>query len=506
MDNQQRVILRLEHITKVFPGVKALDDVNMELYEGEILGICGENGAGKSTLLKVFSGIYKAEEGRIFYDGQERYFKGPFESICAGISIIHQELSYVNDLSVAENIFQGRLPLRYGIVNWKKLYMDAQALLDEYDIPLNAKVTMRDLPMAQKQLVEIIKAISINAKILVMDEPTSSLGPDNVKKLMNIIRQVAKKGVSFLFISHRLEELFEICGRIVVLRDGKMVGQFLKREYEELAVVSKMVGRTVTQLYPKEKIDFGDVVFETRELSSEVLNDINIVVHAGEIVGLYGMVGAGQDEIMDTIFGLERNYSGEILVDGQKMNIHSPKDAIRGHIAYVTAERKRDGLVLIHSVYNNVMLADLASLINKGFLSHKKEQETGDYWIQNLNIKTATGNAQVNSLSGGNQQKVVMAKWFQKNPKVLLLNEPTRGVDVGAKQEIFRIIQELCKQGMAVLMISSDMLEMLSMSDTIHTVYNGQITATFAQEEATQIKLMMAAINKFEEDSNENEE
>lgn len=502
MDNQRRTILRMEHITKVFPGVKALDDVNFELYENEILGLCGENGAGKSTLLKVFSGIYKAEEGRIFYDGQERYFKTPSESIRAGISIIHQELSYINDLSVAENIFQGRLPLHYGFVDWKKLNRDAQALLDTYEIPISAKSLMRNLPMAQKQLVEIIKAISINAKILVMDEPTSSLGLDDVHKLMTIIRRVAERGMSFIFISHRLEELFNICDRIVVLRDGKTVGEFKSGAYDHLAVVSKMVGRTVTQLYPKEKLETGDVAFEVRGLCSKVLNNINIQVRSGQIVGLYGMAGSGQDEIMDTIFGLEKEFTGEVYVDGKKLEIHSPKDAINNKISYVTAERKRNGLILIHSVYENIALASLSSLVQKHFVHYDLQRKMGQRWIEKLGIKTSSGNTAVGSLSGGNQQKVVMAKWFERAPRVLLLNEPTRGVDVGAKQEIFRIVQDMCRQGMAVLMISSDMLEMLSMADVIHTVWNGQITATFKQEEATQVKLMMASINKFEEDEN----
>lgn len=500
MDNERRTILRLEHITKVFPGVRALDDVNFELYENEILGLCGENGAGKSTLLKVFSGIYKAEEGRIFYNGEERYFKTPAESIRAGISIIHQELSYINDLSVAENVFQGRLPLRHGFVDWKKLNKDAQELLDAYDIPVSAKSTMRHLPMAQKQLVEIIKAVSVNARILVMDEPTSSLGLDDVQKLMSIIRRVAERGLSVIFISHRLEELFEICNRIVVLRDGKTVGEFKSGEYDHLAVVSKMVGRTVTQLYPKEKIEWGDVAFEVRGLTSKVLRDINIQVRSGQIVGLYGMAGAGQDEIMDTVFGLEKEYRGEVYVDGKQLNIHSPKDAINNKIAYVTAERKRNGLILIHSVYENIALASLDDLVQGHFVRYSAQREMGKRWVDELGIKTSSGNTPVGSLSGGNQQKVVMAKWFERTPRVLLLNEPTRGVDVGAKQEIFRIVQDMCKQGMAVLMISSDMLEMLSVADVIHTVWNGQITATFNQEDATQVKLMMASINKFEED------
>ena len=500
MDNERRTILRLEHITRSFPALGALDDVNFELYENEILGLCGENGAGKSTLLKVFSGIYKAEEGRIFYNGEERYFKTPAESIRAGISIIHQELSYINDLSVAENVFQGRLPLRHGFVDWKKLNKDAQELLDAYDIPVSAKSTMRHLPMAQKQLVEIIKAVSVNARILVMDEPTSSLGLDDVQKLMSSSAASQNGAFPSSLFPIALKSLFEICNRIVVLRDGKTVGEFKSGEYDHLAVVSKMVGRTVTQLYPKEKIEWGDVAFEVRGLTSKVLRDINIQVRSGQIVGLYGMAGAGQDEIMDTVFGLEKEYRGEVYVDGKQLNIHSPKDAINNKIAYVTAERKRNGLILIHSVHENIALASLDDLVQGHFVRYSAQREMGKRWVDELGIKTSSGNTPVGSLSGGNQQKVVMAKWFERTPRILLLNEPTRGVVVGAKQEIFRIVQDMCKQGMAVLMISSDMLEMLSMADVIHTVWNGQITRLFNQEDATQVKLMMASINKFEEE------
>lgn len=498
-EEQRSSILSIRHVSKSFPGVKALDDINLDLYENEILGICGENGAGKSTLLKVFSGVYTADEGQVIFNGKERHFKSPADSIKAEMSVIHQELSYLNELSVAENIFQGRLPYRHGFVSWKLLYQQADELLQKYQIPINSRKKMRELPLAMKQLVEIVKAISIKAKIVVMDEPTSSLGLDDVKKLMEIVRQVAAEGISFIFISHRLEELFELCHRIVVIRDGKTVGEYDRKDFEQFEIVSKMVGRRVTQLYPKEEIPMGEPVLEIKNLCSDKLKDISLQVHSGEIAGLYEMAGAGQDEIMDTLFGLVKNYTGEIRLNRETLQIRNPQDAIRAGMAYVTAERKKDGLILIHSVNRNIVLASLKGIQKNGRLDYKKERTLGEQWIKALEVKTPSPDKEVGSLSGGNQQKVVLAKWLQLSPKVLLLNEPTRGVDVGAKQEIFKIVQDLCKQGMAVLMISSDMLEMMSMADHIYTVYDGRITAGFLRKEATQIKLMLAAIDKTEE-------
>lgn len=491
-------ILSMQHIDKSFPGVKALDDVSFELYEGEVLGICGENGAGKSTLLKTLAGIFKQDSGSINFKGYETHFSSPKESIDAGISVIHQELSYLNDLSVAENVFQGRLPLRNGLVDWKKLFANTQDLLDKNNIDINSKATMRGLPLAHKQLIEVIKAISCTANIIVMDEPTSSLGIEDVKKLFSIVRSNVAEGISFIFVSHRLEELFEICDRIIVLRDGRNAAEFKDKNFNYMEVVSSMVGRNLNQLYDKEKIKFGEPIFEVEHLDSKFIHNISFKIHQGEIAGFYGMAGAGQDEIFNTIFGMRKESTGNIYFQGRKLNIKKPIDAINQGIAYITAERKHNGLILNHNISNNIVLATLERILRYGFIKHKLEKSVAEEMVSELKIKTRSIKTIVNNLSGGNQQKVVIAKWLQAKPKIMLLNEPTRGVDVGAKKEIYRIIQELCKTGMAVLMISSDMEEMINMADTIYTVCDGKITSQFSGKDITQVNLMLASIDKYE--------
>ena len=493
---EKEIILSMQHIEKSFPGVKALDDVNIMLYRGEVLGICGENGAGKSTLLMVLSGFFLADDGTVVFDQQTRKFQTPKEAIQAGISVIHQELSYLNELTVAENIYQGRLPMRCGLVDWKKLFQDADALLQKYDIPIKGKQLMKELPMAGKQLVEIIKAISINAKIVVMDEPTSSLGLDDVKKLMKIVRTVVQEQISFLFVSHRLEEIFEICNRVIVLRDGKTVAEYCS-PYDQMEVVSSMVGRQLKTLYVKEDISVGDEVFRMENLCTENLRNISLQVRSGEILGLYGMAGAGQDDILDAIFGMKKIASGEMYLHGKNLRVKKPLDAINNGIALVTAERKTSGLILIHSVERNLALTSFKKLTKSIFVSYKKEKQIAEKWIPGLRIKTPTKDTEVGTLSGGNQQKVVMGKWLQIEPKLLLLNEPTRGVDVGARREIFDFIQQQCEQGMAVIMISSDMMEMLNLSDRICTVFDGRITAEFTRQEADSINLMLASIDQY---------
>jgi len=490
--------LKLTDITKSFPGVIALKNVSMVLYENEILGICGENGSGKSTLIKIISGIYQADDGEIYHNDKLVCYRSPAESIRAGISVIQQELSYLNSLSVAENVYQGRLPSRHGIINWKKLFADTAALMKKYDIDIDPKTIMQDLPLASKQLVEVIKAISINAGIIIMDEPTSSLGLDDVSRLVSIIRNVAKDGILFMFISHRLEELFEVCDRLIVLRDGENVGEFKKKDFDHNTVVSRMVGRTITQQYNKREISHGDVVLKIQNINSDILKNVSLQVRAGEIVGLYGMAGAGQEAILETVFGLTRKWMGSIFLDEKLIKPTSPFKAIKNGIAYVSAERKRDGVVLCHSVENNILIANLDKIVSNGWINYKRQSTVAKKWVENLNIRISGLSMLANNLSGGNQQKVVLARWLERQPKVLLLNEPTRGIDVGAKREIFALIQDMCEKGVAVLMITSDMLEMLNMADRVYTVYNGRITGQFSKEEATQDKLMLASIDKLD--------
>ena len=491
-------VLILEKINKRFSGVHALKNVSVTIRKGDILGVCGENGAGKSTLMKIMSGVYQPDDGEMYYMGQKRRFKTPAESLTAGISIIHQELSYFNDLTVAENIYMNRLPIKKWMINWKQLNKQTEELMQKYGINVSAKAVMSNLPMASKQLVEIIKAMSRNSNIVILDEPTSSLGMDDVGKLMKILRQVVKEGVSFVLISHRLSELTEICNRIIVMRDGENVKEFSKAQFEHSKIVANMIGHDISDQYPKADIPKGDVILDIKNLNSSFLKDVSLQVKAGEIVGLYGMAGSGQDEIMETVFGVKDAWRGTIEVNGVNITPKDPAISIKNGIAYVTADRRQDGLIVEQRVDNNIVLASLKRLIKRVAIDYKMQKNIADRWIDELKIKTPSQAELVGNLSGGNQQKVVLAKWLETEPKVLLLNDPMRGVDIGVKHEIFEILQQLCKRGVAILMISSDMMEMLDITDCIYTIWDGRITKRFERGEATQDKLMLASIDKLE--------
>jgi ABC-type sugar transport system ATPase subunit len=497
-------ILKLVNIDKSFPGVHAVDHINITVYENEILGICGENGAGKSTLLKIISGVYRQDGGEIYYKGNKVVFNSPEQSIKAGISIIYQELSNLDNLTVAENVFLGRLPKKFGIVHWQGLYKAVDALMRKYDLNINPSVRMKQLSMAEKQLVEIIKAISTNSRIIIMDEPTSSLGIDNVEKLMKIVQQVHAEGTTFIFISHRLEELFIICDRIVVLRDGSVAAEFPRSEFNTHSIVTQMVGREMTQFYSKIQIKKGETVLALENISSKNLKNVKIDVQKGSIIGLYGMAGAGQDDILKTIFGLGDPWSGTIKLFGADYRPRNPAEAIAKGVVYISEDRRGTGLSLVHSICDNIAMVNLKSFSRAGFMRWKKANDVSDGWLKKLNIKAPSIRSITGNLSGGNQQKVILAKWIERNPRIILFNEPTRGIDIGVKHELFEIVQNLCKQGVAVLMISSDMLEMISIADRIYTVCNGTITACFDQKDATQEKLLRASINLMEGCGNEN--
>lgn len=496
---EMKELFRMEKIDKSFPGVHALKSIDLTFYEHEILGLCGENGAGKSTLLKVMTGVYQPDSGEMYYHGEPCSFKNPAESIEQGISIIHQELSFLNDLSVAENIFLGRLPQKHGVINWKTIFRKTKELLDTYGIDIPVNVPMSKLPMAQKQLVEIIKAISRNSKIVIMDEPTSSLGPDDVEKLMNIIRTVSKEGVSFILISHRLEEVMEICTRVVVMRDGAKVKEFTDGKFNKKDIIFNMIGHEMDEQYVREKVEIGDTALELREICTQDLKQVSLNVREGEIVGLYGMAGAGQDEIMEALFGLVPIESGEIVLHGKTISPKCPAEAIKDGIVYITPDRRGDGVIIDQAVDQNIVMASLKKIAKKGIIQYKKQKKISQKWIDYLKIRTPAQSTLVANLSGGNQQKVVLAKWLETMPDILMLNEPMRGVDVGVKKEIFEIIQNLCKQNLAVLIISSDMMEMMDIADRIYTVCDGQITEEFKHGEVTQQQLLLASIDKLEE-------
>jgi ribose transport system ATP-binding protein len=496
-------VLRLTGIDKSFPGVHAVNNISFTLYANEIVGICGENGAGKSTLLKIISGVYHQDAGEIYYLGKKIDFKTPEQSIRAGISIIYQELSNLDNLTVAENVFLGRLPLTHGIVDWKRLNRDVKDLMGKYNLNISPITMMSKLTMAEKQLVEIIKSISTHSRIIIMDEPTSSLGIDNVAKLMKIVRQVHAEGISFIFISHRLDELFEICDRIVVLRDGAVVANFSRDEFDKGRLVAQMVGREMTQFYTKMDIEKGETVLELDNVSTGTLRNVSLKVQKGAIVGLYGMAGNGQDDILRLIFGLTSTYTGTIELFGRPYRPKNPEHAIKSGVVYLSEDRRGTGLSLVHNLRDNIGMANFDTFSRFGLVNWKKLTRSSISWMEKLKIKAPSFSTIAGNLSGGNQQKVILAKWIENGPRIILFNEPTRGIDVGTKHELFQIVQDLCKQGMAVLMISSDMLEMLSMADFIYTVYEGVVTAGFQHKEATQEKLLRAAINLAEENNGE---
>ena len=497
----KQAILEISGFDKSFPGVHAVRNVSMTLYERELLGLCGENGAGKSTLLKMISGVYHTDAGEMFYLGKKVSYRSPQESIMAGISIIYQELSGLANLTVGENIYLGRLPVKRGIIDWKRLNKDVDALMQRYGLNIPANKMMSKLSMAEKQLVEIMKSISTHAQVIIMDEPTSSLGIDNVEKLFRIIRQIhEEEDISIIFISHRLEEIEELCDRILVLRDGGMVAEFTRGNYTVNQLVAQMVGREIQQFYTKAQIDKGEIVFEMESVTSAALRDISINVRAGEIVGLYGMAGSGQSDILKTIFGLETQWTGTMKLLGKDIHPMNPREAIEDRIAYISDDRRGNGLSMPHGINDNIAMASMRQFMKYGLVVWRRLNATAEKWRESLPIKSPSIRTKVNNLSGGNQQKVILAKWIETDPKLLLLNEPTRGIDVKTKHDLFEILQELCKKGMALLMISSDMLEMLSMADRIYTVFDGRITASFTQKNATQEKLMKASINILEEE------
>ncbi|WP_051004286.1 sugar ABC transporter ATP-binding protein [Treponema primitia] len=492
-------ILRLVDIDKSFPGVHAVNKISFTLHDNEIVGICGENGAGKSTLLKMISGVYHQDSGEIYYLGERVDFRSPEQSIRAGISIIYQELSNLDNLTVAENVFLGRYPLTHGIVDWKRLNRDVKELMSRYNLDIPPTALMSSLHMAEKQLVEIVKSISTHSRVIIMDEPTSSLGIDNVAKLMDIVRRVHADGISFIFISHRLDELIEICDRIVVLRDGSSVASFEKKDFDKSALVAQMVGREMKQFYTKIDIEKGDTVLELDKVSTRTLRNVSLKVQKGSIVGLYGMAGNGQDDILRLIFGLKTVHTGTIKLFGKPYIPKNPEHAIQSGVVYISEDRRGTGLSLIHTIRDNIGMANFSTFSRYGIMNWKGLTKSAGEWMDKLKIKAPSINTVTGNLSGGNQQKVILGKWIENKPRIILFNEPTRGIDVGAKYELFQIVQELCKEGIAVLMISSDMLEMLSMADSIYTVCEGMVTACFGQKEATQEKLLRAAINLTEE-------
>ncbi len=494
----------MKNITKEFPGVKALDDVNLDLFEGEFHSLVGENGAGKSTLMKVLSGVYPygTYEGEIRVNGEEKRFTTIREAEVAGIAIIFQELSLVKELTVGENIFLGREPAKFGIINWTEIYQKSSKLLKELNLKINPKTEVGSLGIGQQQLVEIAKALSQNAKILVLDEPTAALTESEVEILFEIVRDLKKRGVGMIYISHKLDEVFAMSDRITVLRDGQTVATENALALDKDKVISLMVGRDVGDIFPESTHDFGEVVLEAKNISAfdpdvstkKLVDDVSFEVREGEVLGIAGLMGAGRSELLSAIFGAWRgNHSGEVLVDGKSVSINSPGDAIKNGIGFVTEDRKRYGLILDQTIMDNSTLAGLKQISGKFLINRSKEVVATKDAMETLNVKANSPMTVTGTLSGGNQQKVVLGKWLLTKPKVLFLDEPTRGIDVGAKQEIYAEINELAKQGLAIVMVSSELPEVLGLSDRILVLHEGHLTGEFSKVEATPEKVMAAA-------------
>ncbi|MGH6942716.1 MAG: sugar ABC transporter ATP-binding protein, partial [Geminicoccaceae bacterium] len=473
-----QAVLRLENLSKSFPGVQALDHVQFEVHAGEVHALLGENGAGKSTLIKIVSGLYQPDAGRMLLDGKEVRFASPHDAQWAGIATIFQELLLFPELSVAENVFMGHAPrTRLGALDWGTMRAQADELLASLEIhDLDVTRPVGTLSVGNRQRVEIAKALSQNARILIMDEPTAALAEADVLHLFRIVRLLRERGVGIVYISHRLEEVFELADRVTVLRDGQYVGTRRVAETSEDSLITMMVGRTIDALFPKLEAEIGRPVLEVRNLEGEPLfRDVSLELRTGEIVGLAGLVGSGRSELAQAIFGIRPPDAGEILLDGRPVRIGSPAQARRLGIAYIPEDRGTQGLIRPMRLRENVSLAVLRHIARRGFIDRRAEIELAETSIRQLNIRAHSPEQTVGKLSGGNQQKVVLSKWLATRPRVLIMDEPTRGIDVGAKAEIHRLMSGLAREGLAVLMISSELPEIMGMSDRILVMREGTI-------------------------------
>ncbi|NLL78083.1 MAG: sugar ABC transporter ATP-binding protein [Clostridiales bacterium] len=490
----EKVLLQMKNIHKRFPGVYALKDINFELHAGEVHALLGENGAGKSTLIKILGGIYTADQGEIIIDGEKAEIHDVLSAQKNGIAIIHQELVLVPHMTVAENIFLGREPKVAGFVNQDKMRQEAQALLDDYDMHIDADTLIKDLTIAQQQMVEIVKAISFNSKILVMDEPTSSIADKEVAFLFTTMRTLTAKGVGIIYISHKMSELEEICDRVTVMRDGTYVGTEVVKNTSKDELIAMMVGRELENYYTRDYQNATEVILKCVDIADgNMAQGASFELRKGEIIGFAGLVGAGRSEVMKCIFGLTKNYTGKIYLEGKEVKITSPVQAMKAGIALVPEDRKLEGLYKVQSVQYNSTIEVLDQFIKGIIVDQKKEDEITQKYIDLMATKTPSREQVIGNLSGGNQQKVMIGRWLATNPKVLILDEPTRGVDVGAKSEIYSIMNELVKTGMSIIMISSELPEIINMSDRIYVMAGGKVKGCLNHDEVTQESIMQLA-------------
>lgn len=495
--------LEVKNLHKRFPGVYAVKGVSFQIRPGEVHALVGENGAGKSTLMKMITGEYGPDEGEIYHNGRLLKNRSIADSQKEGIAMIHQELAPLPSMTIAENIFLGQEKMKGRFLDDNAMNRETEGILKEYGISFGPKTKVGKLSVAQIQMLEIIKAVRKNADIIIMDEPTSSLSDEESKKLFRIIDELRAKDVAIIYISHRLEEILNLSDQITVLRDGEYIKTVSAKGITQDELVEMMVGRSIDNIYPKEKAPIGEVLFRVRNLCLKgVFEDISFDVRKGEILGVSGLVGAGRSEIMNAIFGIDPCDSGEMFLEGKKIHIRSPEDAIGHQLAMVSEDRKEYGLVLCRSIKENITLPNLKKRHRNFFINQKQEREEANVYQASLNIKCAGLNVGTGTLSGGNQQKVVLAKWLLSEPKVLILDEPTRGIDVGAKFEIYKIMVQLAKRGIAIIMVSSDLPEVMGMSDRVLVVSGGKLTGEFSRDQmeggaVTQKNLLHSALQEI---------
>lgn len=491
-------IVALKDISKRFPGVLALDHVSFQVKTGEVHALVGENGAGKSTLIKIISGVFTNDSGEIIYEGQSIRWANPQEAIDRGISTVHQELKMVESLSVAENIFLGHPMLKRSVagrfVNWGEMKREAKALIDSMGIKIDVEAKVEDLSVAQKQIVEICKALKRDAKLIIMDEPSATLTDTELDILFDVIGRLKKEKISIIYISHRLEEIFKIADTVTVLRDGKTIIIEKVENLHKTLLIKHMVGREIVNIYPEKHIQKKEKLLEVRHLSRRgILHDINFELYAGEILGIAGLVGSGRTELLRALFGIDRITGGEIYIKGQKRTIDNVKKAIKGRMGLVPEERKLQGIIPGFSVAQNITLAGAKKIVRNTFIHGGAEKADAQAFIEKLRISTPSHRQLIQDLSGGNQQKCVLSKWLYIEPEIILCDEPTRGIDVGAKQEIYRILVDLAAQGKGVIVVSSELPEVLGISHRILVMHDGRITGELTAEEATQERVMQYA-------------
>ena len=484
-------ILEIKGVSKSFVGVKALQNVSFQVRKGDVHALLGENGAGKSTLMKILSGAYNKDCGQIFVNGKEAEIRNTKDSERLGIAIIYQELNLIPDITVAENIFLARQPKKHGLLDWKKMTEDAEEILDYMDVAINPRAIVSSLSVAQQQMVEIAKAISLHSQLLIMDEPTSTLTEGETRKLFSVINNLKSKGISMIYISHRMEEIFEICDSYTVLRDGTFVHSGEIKEVDVNQIIEYVVGRSLASVYPEKKNKVGEVILEADHISNgKEVKDVSFSLRKGEILGFAGLVGAGRTETLKAVFGADSGAKGEIKINGKPVQIRSPRDAIKLGIGFLPEDRKKEGLVVDLPVLDNTVMAKPEKAMEHGMFSAKKAKEICQKYIRELLIKTPSEMQMAKFLSGGNQQKVVLAKWLNCEPEIIVLDEPTRGIDVNAKMEIYNIIVKLAEEGKSIIMISSEMPELIGLCDRVIVMHEGCVTGELDRRTLSQQQIM----------------